>query len=398
MKVGAIIFDSAHDLLNPVGKSMTPASGWACVAGDAPTRVQSIHDLPQDILWVTNLPVSVLASTGLDRHPNFRSESWLKTPIKQLVTELGADCDTNPVDIGPMVISSVADRVMSASKALYGVEPKSPSLAQDYAKSLIRDHEVQDSDISKITDSIASHLTVSVIRPDVISEPANSIMLRRNRLSHAQEILSTPIPIGGHWQQVNSAVVDGNDSWLEEVDSPFIVKCAIRNMSPATAEVLSWGSGSSSPRQWLTDIEWRTIRKFAEIKIGSAFIYSCPATISAFKGYLPIGHHAALSITNCLIAEQLWSSLMLRRAVHGSDNQFSISAAWLRSSERMIMFEYARRLYGEGIDVMRYGNGNVIVNYRKGELHHVVDTATDMQLMPPCNRFREIPTPGPSHV
>lgn len=388
MKVGAILFDSANNLLN-AGSAATLGSGWASISGHAPTRVQSVHDLSGDTLWLTNLTYTDLRRTGLHSHPNFRAESWLKSPVQQLIAELGIDCDRNPVDTAATVIATIAQRVADLSTKNYGITLRSQSLNTDFAEALEIRSADSLQDIQPIIETIASHPSVSVIRMNAGEGEAGSVILRRNRLEHAQSVLNILAPEEGVWQQEKTSARDGSDHWLEDVTTPFLVQCAISNVSPAVAEILSWGSGSSAPRDWLTDIEWRVVRQYSDIRIGSVFIHSHPGATPHQSHLLPRGPHAALSLTNGLVAEQIWSCLTLKRPVGGQKSCFSAVAAWIRSADRMGMFEYATELHSQGLDVMRYGNGNVVVAYKEGELSKVMDIATDIALMPPANKFIE---------
>lgn len=398
MNVGAILFDSANSLLSNAGETTTLGSGWASVAGSPAVRVQSFHELPSDVLWLTNLTYSALCHTNLNNHPNYRSDAWLKSSVKQLVAELGADCDRSPVDKAAAVVSTLASRVISESVSSYGVSPRSSSLNTDFADSLNAPVSDVSDELYSIIEPIAAHPAVSVIRPHGGIESTASVLLRRNRLCHAVSVLSTPVPIGGVWQHEKTSARDGYDQWLEEIKNPFLVHCSITNIDPMVAEILSWGSGSTAPRPWLTDIEWRVVRQHADIKIGSVSIYSVRGSVLPQQKKVPQGAHAELSLTHCLIAEQIWSSLILKRPYFGGKHRYSTCSAWLRSTDRMDMFEYAKKLYAKGLDVIRYGNGNVIVNYQKGELSRIMDSATDLALMPPANKFLESKMADISHV
>lgn len=394
MKIGAIFFDSANSSLGTTGDSSALGSGWASIAGSSPVRVQSIHDLPTDTIWLTNLTYSSLCQSKLNEHPNFRSDAWLKTPVKQLVAELGVDCGRNPVDTACVVISTLAHRVVDVSNVNYGVSPRSQSLVSDFAEAIKAPATDTPDELAPVIDPIAGHPAVSVIRSSGGLESTASVLLRKNRLFHADRVLSTLVPIGGTWLKEKTSTLEGHHQWLEQVNTPFLVECSISNLDPITAEILSWGSGSSTPRNWLTNIEWNVVRQFSDIKIGRVYIYSDEGMVVDQHSLLPQGPHAALSMTSCLIAEQLWCSMLLKKPAYGMKSNYTAASAWLRSTDRMEMFEYAKRLYSAGLDVIRYGNGNVIVNYQNGGLSRIMDVATDLGLMPPTSKFLEASLSG----
>lgn len=125
MRVGAILFDPNNNIVASDRTVVSLDSAWASIGGGQARRVQSIHDLPSDVLWLTNLTYNNFYRAGLQRHPNFRNEGWLRTLFNQLVAELGIDLNNVSPDITVSTIAAIAQRTVAVAKSRYEVHPKS---------------------------------------------------------------------------------------------------------------------------------------------------------------------------------------------------------------------------------------------------------------------------------
>lgn len=388
-KVGAILFDSANNIVGSDRTIVSLDNGWASVGGCAARRVQSIHDLPTDVLWLTNLSYTNFFRAGLSRHPNFRAENWLRTTFQQLVAELGVDPTSTPIHTTAEVVSAIAHRVLRVAAEQYSVAPSSPTLNVDFAAAIGAPRSSLPSNIAECFRPIAEHPFVKVIATTNYSAVSPTVTLRRNRLVHARQVLSTPVPVDTSWEFERTVPPDKNDRWLEDIKTPFLARCTVSNVKPMIAEILSWGSGSRNVRDWLTDIEWRIVRQYGDVTVDAALVCKEPSITLAQCQRLPNSAHAAMSFSSGLIAEQIWTAMTLKQSVRGDDHRYTAAAAWLRSADRMIMFDYAQKLYARGINVMSYGAGNVVARYPEGGLRRVLDISTDVGLMPPASKFLE---------
>ena len=389
LKVGTIMFDSTNNRFDSERTIVSLENGWASVAGGEAKQVQSIHDLPNDVLWLTNLSYTNFYRAGLSRHPNFRADNWLRTTLNQLVAEIGVDPTTTPIHTTVEVVSAIAHRVVRAAIAQYKVAPTSATLNEDFASALNAPKSNLPGNIVEYFKPIAEHPFVKVIATTNYSAACPTVTLRRNRLVHAQQVLSTQVPIDTAWEFEQTVPPDRNDLWLESVKTPFLARCTVSNVNPMIAEILSWGSSSRNIRDWLTDIEWRIVRQYSDVTVDSALICKAPAFTLPQLQKLPQSAHAALSFSSGLIAEQIWTAMTLKQSVRGDTHRYTAAAAWIRSADRMIMFEYAKKLHSRGVSVMSYGAGNVVAYYPEGGLRRVLDISTDIGLMPPTAKFRE---------
>lgn len=386
MRVGAVYFDESGNIVANDRTVVALNDAWASISGEPARRVQSIHELASDVLWLTNLTFNNFWRAGLQRHPNFRNDGWLRTLFGQIVTELGVHGENSSADVMVTTMATVAQRVVDVAIRDYGVKIRAKRLNDDFAMAIKAPKSNLPDTYYPFFESIAEHPSVSVIQTANYSAASPTVTLRRNRLAHANRVLSTPVPEDTGWELEKAA--SSSDKWLESIETPFLVRCTLSNVSPMIAEVLSWGSGSRHVREWMTDLEWRIVRQFGDISVHSALINSKPAAVLPQHKLLPTGQFDELSYTLGLIAEQIWTALV-NKQLHKDTHRYTAAAAWLRSADRMAMFDYAQRLHARGVTVMSYGVGNVVARYPEGGLRRTLDIATDLSLMPPASKFAE---------
>lgn len=390
MRVGAILFDSGDNIVGSDRTIISINSAWASIGGGQARRVQGISDLPSDVIWFTNLTYSNFYKAGLHKHPNFRNAEWLRTQFYQLVSELGVDINNQPPHITVSVIATIAQRVVNVAEAQFSLKPESSrKLNDDFARILGAPRSAIPNNIYSLFKPVCEHPSVSVIHSVNYGAASPSITLRRNRITHAREVMSTVVPPDSGWEMEPSVAPDGSDQWLEDIKQPFLVRCTVSEVKPMIAEVLSWGAGAKSPRLWLTDIEWRVVRQHGKVIVHQALICKNPAAPLPQGLCIPSSTGAELSITYGLIAENIWTALTNPQYYKGDETRFTAAAAWLRSADRMIMFNYAQKLYGRGIDVMSYGVGNVVLRYPEGGLNRILDVCLDIGLIPPASKVAE---------
>ena len=392
MRVGAILFDPNNNIIASDRTVVSLDNAWASISGGKARRVQSIHDLPSDVQWLTNLTYNNFYRAGLQRHPNFRNEGWLRTLFNQLIAELGIDSNSVTPDVTVSTISSIVQRLVTVATDRYGVETKSKRLNEDFAIAMGAPRSTLPDIFYNHFDAVADHPSVSVIHSTNYSAGLATVTVRRNRLRHAREVLATPVPCDTGWELEKIVARDRNDKWLETLNTPFLVKCTVSNVKPIIAEVLSWGSGSRNVRTWLTDIEWRIVRQYGDVTVSSALVCKNPATPLQQLDLLPNGPLDELSFTNGLIAEQIWTAMTNKQRYKGDSSRYTAAAAWLRSADRMVMFDYAQKLQARGLNVMSYGVGNVVLRYPENGLRRTLDIATDIGLMPPASKLAEAAT------
>ncbi len=392
MRIGAIVFD-ANNISGSDRHVVSLAGGWASIGGTPARRIQGVSDLPSDVIWLTNLGYSDFMDAKLNMHANFRNESWLRTIFKQIADEFGLGLNTGKAKETAEVLALIAHRVVAYSCKELNIQVKSHArLNDDYATAMGLDRcRIPESHYSTF-ETIAGHPYVTVIHNVSFGRgTANRMTLRCNRLTYARRMLSNKVPPDTGWELVKQKLTEAE---LERMDKPFLVRCRITNVKPIMAEALAWGSGSKLIREWLTDVEWRIVRQYADVELRAAMV--CEQGYERLDGYagmLPQGTGDELSYSLGLVAEQVWTALMNKQPRAGRLTGYSARAAWLRAIDRMQMFDYAQRMQSRrGVTLISYGMGNVVVRVPEGGVKNILDIAMDVGLMPPMAGFIEART------
>ena len=384
MRVGAIVFDPTSTVRGSDRSVVMLTGGWASIAGTPARRIQGIAELPSDVIWLTNLNSEAMFAARLTMHANFRNDRWLRATFDQMAEEFGLGQNTSRAKETAEVVALVAHRVVAYSCRELNVHIQSHNrLNEDYGAMMGLDRCRVPEMHRAIFDTVASHPTVNVIPPVSYGRSGSNVTAICNRMAYARYMLSQRVPADADWTLVEKPMTDAE---LEKLDRPFLVRCRITNVKPMIAEALSWGSGAKNVREWLTDVEWRTVRTLAQVEARSALISDHPyQELSQYAAKLPhgsMGELSELSYSLGLVAEQVWTALTNRQPRIGKALGHPARAAWLRAIDRMTMFDYAQRLSStKGVQIRNYGVGKVILRVPENGLGSVVAALKDVRLM-----------------
>lgn len=390
MRIGAIVFDPSTVMQTRDQRAVAIVGGWAAVAGGSAIRIQGISNLPSDVVWMTNLRYDDFRALRLFAHANFRCDGWLRSNFDQIARELGLETSTGKAKDTAEAMAWIGHRVIAYACREHGVALKSHyKLNDDYAVRLGLDRSRIDNAHHATFASVSEHPMVAVIQPVALSRnTAPIIPLRFNRLGYARHMLSHKVPPDTGWKLMTKAAPQSE--W-ERMEQPFMVRCRITNVKEQVAAILGWGSGAKGVREWLTDVEYRTVIQYASVEVRSALVCEEPfVSLGEYAALLPATGLSDLSISLGLVAEQVWTSLMNKQPRIGDANGTTARAAWLRSIDRMTMFDFAMRMISRrNLPIMSYGMGALSVRAPEGALPSIIDTAVDVGLMPPVGAFRE---------
>jgi hypothetical protein len=392
MRCGVVLFDSANNITIGDKTFASLDNGWASVGGEPAVRISSIHDLSSDVLWVTNLTEEQFYRAQLTSHPNFRSEGYLRSSLRHIYSELGVDPLVVSPDTVTETLSTVVQRTVDFARTRYGIKPRGKALNEDFAYVLNAPRSQISAELYTMFEGSAQHSYVRTVTTNSFLNNGQALTLRRNRLVHARELLTMPVPPDTQWEYISRDRLPSSkrdiESMLSQSNTAFLVCCEVKRINPAVAEVFSIGSGARTIRNWLTDVEWRRALEWAEIEYNGVLLCGAPSTPAPQHEALPQGEYAPLSFTCCLTAEQIWTALTMKRG--GRDEpRYTAAAAWLRAMDRMAMFSFAQKLHARGLTVWGYGGGNVVVMYPEGGLRHALDVTTDVGLLAPANKLLE---------
>lgn len=363
---------------------------WAAIAGEPAKRLKSILDLATDVIWFTNISRDTFNSLRLYNLPNLRHDIWLRTRFAQITQELGLDERFITPDVQVESLAMVTQNIVNYAFTRYGVTSRAEMFNADFSRTYDAPEPALPPDFYEHFLPVIQHSIVIVVTGNSFSSSTSNLTVKPNRLEHARKILSTPVPDDKHWKRICDIPVKA-DPWLEKISTPFLVRMSLRNIDREMSQILSWGSGSSSQREWMTDIEWRIIREFANIDVKEILINEQQPKIVPQLDLLPAGHFDSLSYSAGITAELLWTSLTNK--VHKNRNSnihYTAAAAWLRAADRMIMFKHAQKLMNMNCKVGLYGTGMVCLNYPEGALGHYIKSSLDSGLLPPSSQLQRL--------
>jgi hypothetical protein len=396
MRIGVVCFDSATNLSVGDKTFASLDSGWASISGEPARRISTVHELASDTLWITNLTEAQFFGAKLHAHPNFRSEGYLRSSLRHLYSELGVDPIHVSSDKVARVLATVAQRVVDYGETRLGVYPRSKALNEDFAAAMKTPMSQVPDDMYNVLRESAEHAYVRTLQSNTHVNGGKTLTLRRNRLLHARDLLSRLVPPDVRWDHLPAASLPKGEGaierMLEKSGCAFLVDAEVSDVNPHVAEVFSIGGGARSIRRWLTDVEWRMAREWADIRYNGVLMCCEPSAAIAQRHCLPSGDYAPLSITCSLVAEQVWTAMTIKRG--GRDEpRYTAAAAWIRAFDRVAMFDYAQRLYALGLNVWGYGGGNVVIQYPEGGLKRTLDVVTDTGLLAPASKLLEAARP-----
>lgn len=391
MRVGAIVFDPPMAMGGSDRTVVALNGGWASIGGTPARRIQGVTGLPSDVVWLTNLDYVAFNNLKLNMHSNFRSAGWLRTAFNQIAMEFGVGDATGKAKEAAETISLVAHRVAAHSSVELDVsiEKTHTRLNENFAERMGLDRSKLPDAHHRVFETISQHPQVTVVQSVGYGRGrVNSMTVRRNRLTHARYLLSQQVPPDTGWRLVDTPL---SDAELERMTQPFVVRCRLTDFKPLVAETLSWGSGAKNVREWLTDVEWRVVRQHAKVEVRSALICDEQwVDLEPYRKMLPDDNLSELSYSLGLVAEQIWTALTNQRPRFGGVRGTTARAAWLRSLDRMSLFDFALRLGSHtSVNVLSYGVGAAVLSVPEKGMPLLVKAALEEGLMPPMGGFQE---------
>jgi hypothetical protein len=368
--------------------------GLAAVAGEEAEAIRSIGDLRSDVYWWTNLSRSTLYDMRLLRRPQIKRNTYLLTNIKALRIEMGLDDRGTPADEAVCLLAEVFSRVMNLAITHYGVGEKGlmgEYLSDDLYAVLVPEDFPISSDVD------LACLRAYQNRVDCTAKwPANTRGVRfgLSRISHALDVLSTPIP-SGDW-----TLVQGSDlgppaeraANLLKCDRPVLAKASFSKVAPEYAPLIVVSSENMrNDRSYMSQPELVFMNKFSTLRIEHAYIASSYRRLTLNKPLFLGEDLGPLSLSVGLLAESCLAALLYRRPfAPGRQHGFiTPRAAWLSAADRFHCLMGAASMRALGYTVMNYGVGSVLIALTSAELEPAGRCAEAIGLLPPVHPYRQ---------
>lgn len=372
-------------------------SGWASVGGSAATYVRQHSDLANNVIWITNGSFSQYVTMGLRNVHNIRPITFFRTQINQIGTDLGYDMSgANAATVAPL-ISEIASRVFRLASTSYEWKPGELSNADSLFEN-IKSRFPKDVSLGNPALDRALHAAYqsdsALSKADFVP---NSVFLtlRINRLTHAQKVLTCPIPDDG-WEYIPLQRLPATSkerlAFCLQHDRPILAKVEI-DMARADSDYASlaaFGQKASARmalREWVSHPELLWLVRFAPVEIKEVFRshhYKALPEKMRLPRQLIEDPLLQLSYSAGLLAENHWMSLACEEYIKlKKQKMLSSRAVWLRAADRALCFTLAKKAVDAGFTVTGFGTGAIRVRVQRSELLKTLEFCIEHSLVCP---------------
>lgn len=386
--IGIMIYDNPKEC----------GAGYASIDGSEPTYVRQPEDLANNVIWVTNADFQQFFALGHRNVHNLRGNSFLRTQLHQIASDLGLDLNgANAYEAAP-VLSKIVSRVFKLIADCYewkNGEIASADSLQDNIKSRFPRDQYVTNNPSLERALLAAFQTDSLVTKPHFNPNSVFLTLRMNRLTHAQKVMSCPLPDDA-WEFFHEDRLPASQrerlALCLESGRPVLAEVEL-DMSRADSEyaqLAAFGKKQASRmelRKWVSHPELIWLTRVTPLNIKSIYMsagYRAPHEKVKLPARLTEDPLMRLSYSAGLLAENHWVSLASDEYMKMfKKKMLTARAVWLRASDRALCFMIARRAHDEGFNVTGYGAGGIRIQVSRSELFRVVSFAIENQLVSP---------------
>lgn len=415
IRCGACFFDDpkTHD------------SGWAIPSFKEDIfRFGNTADLGSDVAWWTNLSYEAVNVSGL-QGSRFRRESYFSHPMKRFWNELGIDESENEgLRANPKMIwdgrfengdflrlgmsawlfeeilKITDDFLPMAAPPLndlpYGLRER---ILPD-VKRFFPDGPPPDYMLAALSSAEKAYQPTARNDYDRSRSSKGDGLLPGNfrvpvdRIAHAQQLFRVPFPVGG-WRTLGSMTLLGNRGpqrviqWLEQ-NPGSLIRVTMKRCDPRMEGMINYGANiqrNASSGYWLTAMEIATLLPWCEFTFHEGVIgeklssimellqnvtpgKTEPASFGKPRITLP-GYCVPLDVETTqkravsypfqVFMEMIWRAC-IGRIPKAPMSVLNPASAFVRTADRMLMFDVATHLHLADIGVSGYGSGGVLIS------------------------------------
>lgn len=352
------------------------AGGWASIGGEDAFRFRNHKELPEGIVWWTNLTKPEAWTLG--KWSRFKDNALFGVDWNGWISE---QVVLNPDDL-PALVSAISETFArigySMSQWCQGRENETPwswgegSFADALSDKLRWQPKTEPSPQPIL--AAAYREMVSQVVPYGDLNGRRRLIVSLPKVQHAARLRQAKIPKPGKWRMLDVGSYPGSPDhaarWLSDQASALLVKIGEPMWRPGEeARGAFWMAdrglkfvGAEFEPFWLTGEEALDFARFAQFQLLS--VYASDAgweNVQVDEVELPVGHEmlAALANSRQLIASGTWRALAspTRDPQRRSKSFVSERCLWMRAVDRRICFDAAWDLHKAGFRVMGHGDG-----------------------------------------
>lgn len=359
MKIGIVYFDDVKKM----------ESGWGAVNGGKPFRFSLFTDLPSDIVWVTNGDFDFSFKSGKRNHQNLKLDGFLGIKLKDIENDLSVHPDVVTTPVTVQSISKIAFNLATTAEKIYGDFSDKYRLNEKIIENL------QLKDDGKKVPFLFQPIFTNAFQQYSSCQTSflnNSkvVKVRRNRMDHARDIFSMPMPAGG-WERVTRKQLPKDPAkaleMVLELENPVLAKVRVSNMDQFYGNLMAFGVNYSkkrnAPREWVSHPELFILANKAKVEIEELYIgeryESFPKELMFPKEYMDEMQRYSYSLG--VLAENHWKTLCEGIDAGNKQRIYSARDVWIKSMDRYLSYRLAKNFYDEEFIVVSYGDGGCAV-------------------------------------
>ena len=351
------------------------AKGWYSVGGLPALRFQSWRELPEGVIWWTNL--SRAEAWSLGRWSVFKEGALFGPDWPALMTESGHGASDEAVAGAVRAWSETFSRCaewLSNWASLH--DAQNP---WDWGEGTLADALAPRfgwvPDAAEEPQPILQAAYVETIDQEM---PAHLLAGRRRvtlafpRVDHSRRLWGTRYP-KGEWKEVNAWPRSGEDrlAWVRSQEKPLLVRIRILGWRPGQEAMGALWLGLRGRRfpaaemgpLWLTGEEAVLLGTFAQLDIDEGFVGNGWTKLPPPEGWSMSSDDplVTLSWSQALLADAAWRSAAspTRDPQKRRRSWFTSRSVWWRAADRMRCFQAASALHQKGWAILGYGQGQV---------------------------------------
>lgn len=400
VKFGSVMFD-LHESTDGTS-SPQPGSGWASIEGSNAFRIKSVNELQNDVKWLTNLNQQTLWKSGAVKHNKLKHSSYLRTDVAQIMKEIGSVPPQTPIAEVCEQISIIFNRVMRLAIEFYGISEFNQKELNSEIKSKIIG---EDRSISVHVDEALSRAYQDVVQCENFDsvEDMVYVSLKKPRLFHAKDIISSKIPLTlEDWDFISPDELVGDSKqkieYLNSLQKPFIAKCSIANfgyskdLNVDLSKILTLGEvfaegGKTKERNWVCQPELNYLTKFSDIDVSAAFVSQGIQSLEDRIIIPSLGEMDDFSFSLGLLMENVWVALASRSVNPRTKVKSLISprACWLKAQDKFSLLKSAMLISAYGYHIVSYGYGSINVFVAKDKVKDLISICPSAGLIAPSS-------------
>ena len=351
------------------------ASGWWAVGGEDAQRFQSWRDLPEKIVWWTNLTRP--EAWSLARFSTFKEGSLFGPDWPALMTESGHGATDEAVAAAVKAWSETFARC--AEWLSHWASVHDSSNPWDWGEGNLADALAprmgwlpSEPEEPQPILQVAYAEGVDQEMPAHLLAGRRKVVLAFPRVEHARRLWNTRYPTGG-WREISQwpRAKEERLAWLRAQDVPVLVRATIEAWRPGqeTAGALWLGLrgrrflAAELEPLWLTAEEAILLGTFAELNLDEGYVGKGWTKLAPPPGWAMASDDplVALSWSQALLADAAWRSAAspTRDPQRRRRSWFTSRAVWWRAADRTRCFQAAWSLHQKGWTVLSFGQGQV---------------------------------------